>query len=163
MIEEGTFRNDLYYRLSVVPVHLPPLRKRKEDLPVLIEQILENIRRESGKDLGTVADATMDLLSAYAWPGNIRELINVLQFASVRCSSGDIQPRHLPPEIRGMVGSKDRLPANSLTSQARRTKLSTEAVEEALRRTGGNKVRAARLLGVGRATLYRFLSKHPVS
>jgi sigma-54 dependent transcriptional regulator, acetoin dehydrogenase operon transcriptional activator AcoR len=182
MVEEGTFRIDLFYRLCVVPFRLPPLRDRREDLPLLVDQTLVNIRQETGKQIRTISDEAMELLMAYEWPGNVRELINVLQFASVRCNQEEILPSHLPPEIgrlsRGSmqrstheshitpkpVGSSVALEfAKAADSQKRRRRLTSEAVAQAIDEAGGNKVKAAKLLGVGRATLYRFLEKHPVS
>ena len=162
MIAKEQFREDLFYRLSVVPIHLPPLRERKEDIPPLIEQVVQEIREETGKGIDTVSNEALDLLLSYEWPGNIRELINVLQFASVRCAGTEILPRHLPPEPRHGEATHPESIAEG-GQKRRRTKLSIESVEEALEQTGGNKVKAARLLGVGRATLYRFLSRYPVS
>jgi PAS domain S-box-containing protein len=170
MIEKGTFRDDLFYRLSVVPFHLPPLRERRDDLPLLVERTLERIRGEIGKPIHSVSDQAMDLLMAYHWPGNIRELINVLQFASVRCDSEEITPRHFPPGIRTPGASPQPIdsaapPAERTGSNGmrRRRKLDRVAVKQALFEVGGNKVKAAKRLGVGRATLYRFLNKYSVS
>ncbi len=162
MVAEGAFRADLFYRLSVVPVALPPLRERREDLPALIEQILDEVRRETGKDIRSVSDETMDLFWRYPWPGNVRELINVLQFASVRCQATAIGARHLPPELREQKPAPER-PSPQRRQPERTKALSAETVRQALELTGGNKVKAARLLGVGRATLYRFLSREGVS
>jgi len=182
MLEEGSFRIDLFYRLCVVPLRLPPLRDRREDLPLLVEQTLANIRRETSKKIRTISSKAMEMLMAYDWPGNIRELINVLQFASVRCNLEEILPSHLPPEINRLSkGTKLRSADETHTAprftnsnvaaglttaydpSRKRRKLTFEAVVQAIDEAGGNKVKAARLLGVGRATLYRFLEKHPVS
>jgi len=162
MIKENHFREDLFYRLAVVPIHLPPLRERREDIPLLVEQLLETIRQDTQKPIKSVSDEALDLFLAHGWPGNIRELINSLQFAAVRCETEKIQRRHLPPEVRNLVPPLQTPGAGSgLNSQPRRRKLDEESVDQALRETGGNKVKAAKLLGVGRATLYRFLQKHP--
>ena len=166
MIRSGTFRQDLFYRLCVVPLTMPPLRRRAEDIPLLVEQMMEQIREESGKDIGGVSDRAMRLLMGYPWPGNVRELINALQFASVRCTDPDIRSSHLPPEIQQLSQSRGgplNLPDAHLASGPRkRTRLDVEMVQAALAETGGNKVRAARVLGIGRATLYRFLKDHPL-
>jgi len=162
MIKEDQFREDLFYRLAVVPIHLPPLRERREDIPLLVEQLLETIRQDTNKPIKSVSDEAMDLLLSHGWPGNIRELINALQFAAVRCEEEKLQRQHLPPEIRNLVAPLE--PPGSgpaLNSQPRRRKLDEDSVGQALKETGGNKVKAAKLLGVGRATLYRFLQKHP--
>ena len=169
MVADGEFREDLYYRLCVVPITLPPLRDRREDIPLIIEQVLKQVRRESGKDIRTISDEAMQLLLGYRWPGNVRELINALQFASVRCQGTEIEARHLSPDM--IRPPEERLPippsfppvGPPQTAQRRKRKLTVETVREALQEAGGNKVRAAKLLGVGRATLYRFLADHPVS
>jgi len=156
MVAQGAFRADLFYRLAVVPVKLPPLRQRREDLPVLIEQILEGVRAETQKDIRGVTDEVMDLFWTYRWPGNIRELINVLQFASVRCAGPLIEIQHLPPEVRQPAKEQpEQTPARDFGEK----KLTAQLVREALEKSRGNKLRAARMLGVGRATLYRFLKK----
>jgi PAS domain S-box-containing protein len=162
MVREDRFREDLFYRLSVVPIHLPPLRQRREDIPLLVEQLLKTIRQDTKKPIRSLSDGAMDLLMDHQWPGNIRELINALQFASVRCDKEKIQRHHLPPEIRN-VAAPLRSPkaAAALGAEPRRRKLDRDSVEQALKETGGNKVKAAKLLGIGRATLYRFLRKHP--
>ena len=162
MIDRGQFRTDLFYRLSVVPIHLPPLRERKADLPLLVEQILASVRQETNKPIEALTTAAMDQVMAYAWPGNVRELINALQFAAVRTEQGAIGSEHLPPEVRQARGSEPHSPAQTPIAspgRGRRPKLDPEAVERALSQTGGNKVQAARILGVGRAALYRFLAR----
>ncbi len=158
MVAEGAFRQDLFYRLCVVPIELPPLRDRREDVPLLIEQVLADIRRETGKDISEVDGDALASLVAYHWPGNIRELINALQFASIRVRAGAIGLRHMPPEI--VAGRGPDGPVRGAPGPRRRRKLTAGDVERALRETGGNKLRAAKLLGVGRATLYRFLADH---
>jgi DNA-binding NtrC family response regulator len=177
MIAQGTFREDLFYRLCVVPVLLPALRDRREDFPMLVEHVLESVRQQTGKDIRGVSDAVLGCLLAHRWPGNIRELINALQFASVRCDGALILPEHLPPELRrgaapGGVAAVGGLPLISPMAEpasfghlagGRRPKLEPERVVQALSAAGGNKVKAARILGVGRATLYRFLKDNPVS
>jgi transcriptional regulator of acetoin/glycerol metabolism len=126
----------------------------------LTQKILENIRNETGRSIHIITDESLDLLMGYRWPGNIRQLINVLQFASVRTESDRIEPRHLPPELRAPQAPQAGTPA---TPVRRRQKLTLASVEQALASTGGNKVQAAKVLGVGRATLYRFLDKQHVS
>ncbi len=169
MVGTGAFREDFFYRLRVVPIELPPLRKRKEDLPLLVDQILARVRRETGKPIQGVSTEVMDLFYRYPWPGNVRELINALQFASISCEEETIQVKHLPLEIRdpsahpgpSLLLPGERLLGGEPQGRAGR-KLDGPRVEEALRLAGGNKVRAARILGVGRATLYRFLKDHPL-
>jgi len=175
MVADGGFREDLFYRLCVVPITLPPLRDRREDIPLIIDQVLEQIRDESGKDIRSVSDRAMQVLMSNRWPGNVRELINALQFASVRCEGPSIEASHLSPDLLHIDPAElQPLPDRTALERAeeaaapatptpRRRKLTVEAVQDALAQTGGNKVKAAKVLGVGRATLYRFLADHPVS
>ncbi len=173
LVRDGLFREDLFYRLSVVPIHLPPLRERREDIPHLVEKIMESIAQETGVERPAISNAGLDLIMNYPWPGNVRELINALQFASVSCRGREILPECLPPEMRsGVSMQKDRQQLGSLISSnyfppttfqissGRQMKLKPEDVERVLQETSGNKVKAASALGVGRATLYRFLAKY---
>jgi transcriptional regulator with GAF, ATPase, and Fis domain len=171
MVAQGTFREDLFYRLCVVPMALPPLRERREDVAPLVGHFLEKIAKETGKEFLRVSDGALECLLNHHWPGNVRELINALQFAAVRAGGEVLQPEHLPPEVRFRppashppVTPRPAGPAVMPTAvpfpptpRGQRVKLTMTMVEQALEETGGNKVRAAKLLGVGRATLYRFL------
>ena len=148
-IEHGRFREDLYYRLNVVPIYLPPLRERRNDIPLLIGHVLESILKDNDRSGVTVSDSVRDIMLSYDWPGNVRELQNWIQFALVKCRGTVILPEHLPPVRNGRFRPVKR----------RRRKLDVETVRSALSDTGGNKVEAARLLGVSRATLYRFLDE----
>ena len=152
-VEKGNFRQDLFYRLNVVPMQLPPLRERRDDIPLLVEHFL-SLAASRGQQTARFAPAALALMRQYAWPGNVRELQNVVHYALARGGGELIGPADLPPEVR--QGSPKPGPA---------PKLEAQAVQAALGQCGGNKAKAARLLGVGRATLYRFLRSHdtPVS
>jgi len=153
-VQNGDFREDLYYRLNVIPINLPPLRERKNDIPLLTDHFLDRFTRENGGiNPRSVSGEAMSLLMDYHWPGNVRQLQNVLQYAIVKSAGKVIRPLHLPPELRS---EEEKRPKKGPSR-----KLDERAVRRALEKTGGNKVRAARLLGVGRATLYRFLVDHP--
>jgi PAS domain S-box-containing protein len=169
-VRSGRFREDLYYRLNVIPIHLPPLRERKNDIPLLAAHFLKQAEQENNAVMPVLAGDTLNLLLDYDWPGNVRELKNVIQFSVVRCRGKQILPSDLPPEItRGSGVSpvsptalapehpQDTLPETGSV----RTRLDAASVKAALTRTGGNKSKAARLLDVGRATLYRFLKNNP--
>jgi len=149
-IAGGRFREDLYYRLSVVPVWLPPLRERRNDIPLLANHVLRQTLTGARRDPVSIAPETMDIMLSYEWPGNVRELQNWIQFALVKCKGPMIMPEHLPPFRPG---------AQPRMRSGRRRKLDVDSVRSALRQAGGNKVRAAELLGVSRATLYRFLNE----
>ncbi|MCU0559937.1 MAG: sigma 54-interacting transcriptional regulator [Desulfobacterales bacterium] len=151
-VERSRFREDLFYRLNVIPIQLPPLRERKTDIPLLIEHFLKDAARRYGREPLMLSSAALSLLLDYRWPGNVRELQNAIQFAFVKCSAGVVEPDHLPLELRGADICGRRGPAR---------KLAPDEVRKALSRAGGNKAKSAKLLGVGRATLYRFLNDHP--
>ena len=160
LVRESGFREDLFYRLCVVPLRIPPLRERLEDVSLLVEHTLGRIRKETGASARTISDEALALMLAHDWPGNVRELINALQYASVHCRSDTIRPDHLPLEIRDAGGTvRVGRTAKARSGRGRRRKLDRASVERALEEAGGNKVRAARILGVGRATLYRFLKQ----
>ncbi len=157
-IRAGRFREDLFYRLSVVPVHLPPLRERLTDIPLLAHHFIKLIASEEKRAELALAPETMAVFLSHTWPGNIRELQNVIRYLMVRCREEVARPQHLPENLlaistmpRSLVGLRMR----------KRLRLTVEAVLEALAATGGNRLKAAKLLGVGRATLYRFLDQQP--
>jgi PAS domain S-box-containing protein len=152
-VKQGKFRDDLYYRLNVIPIHLPPLRDRRIDIPLLIDHFLAEAAERYNKKPPRVSTKAMALLLDYRWPGNIRELQNAIQFSFVRCNGKVISADDLPLELREM----DAVCARRGPSK----KLDVKSVRAALEKTGGNKAKAARMLGVGRATLYRFLGDHP--
>jgi PAS domain S-box-containing protein len=149
-VERKNFREDLYYRLNVVPVELPPLRERKNDIPLLAEEFLRQASEQGQKTAG-LSKKALSLMLDYLWPGNVRELQNALHYALVKCKGRLIRPEDLPMELKSRRSSR-RGPTR---------KLNSEMVQAALDRTGGNKAKAARHLGVGRATLYRFLEEFP--
>ena len=152
-VRRSRFREDLFYRLNVIPIELPPLRERKLDIPLLIDHFLREAARRYDKKMLKVSSKAMSSLMDYRWPGNVRELQNAIQFAFVRCNGKVITPDDLPIELREVAN----LPARRGPNR----KLDQEAVKAALVRTAGNKARAAKTLGVGRATLYRFLNDYP--
>ncbi|RTZ95876.1 MAG: sigma-54-dependent Fis family transcriptional regulator [Deltaproteobacteria bacterium] len=156
-VNQNRFRDDLFYRLNVIPVHLPPLRERKTDIPLLIEHFLHETEKQYGRHPHQVVQEAMALLMDYQWPGNVRELQNAVQFAMVRAKGRFIRPDDLPLEVRAGCPPAPSAPV----THHRKIRLSEETVVSAMEKTGGNKARAARILGVGRATLYRFLTAHP--
>lgn len=158
----GRFREDLFYRLNVIPIHLPPLRQRKSDIPLLAAHFLKEAEQESPNAVPQLTDDALDMLLDYHWPGNVRELKNVIQFSVVRSRGDKILPSDLPLEI---TQGKDLTLRVSETYPLQknlkdRGKLDVESVTAAVKKAGGNKSKAARLLGVGRATLYRFLDQN---
>lgn len=152
-VENGNFREDLFYRLNVIPIAVPPLRERKTDIPLLVDHFLKQFPGHKGRKEFKIADKALSMMMDYRWPGNVRELQNCIQFSIVRCKGSMIRPMDLPLELKQFTPKKSK--------RGPSRKLDPLAVKEALIKTGGNKVKAAKLLGVGRATLYRFIGKHP--
>jgi len=157
MISDGTFREDLYYRINVVSLRLPPLRERDEDIPLLVQHFIAKFNKETGKQVTKVHPDAMDILIDYAWPGNVRELENAIGHAFVHCRGDIIMPEHLPQDIH------DASPAG--TETALKMLESLEEVEKAaivemLKRCKGNRTRAAKRLGIGRSSLWRKMKKY---
>ncbi|BDG59927.1 sigma 54-interacting transcriptional regulator [Caldinitratiruptor microaerophilus] len=165
----GEFREDLYYRLNVIPIFIPPLRHRREDIPTLVERFVERFNREYGRAVTSIDPAVMEPLMRYHWPGNVRELENVISRAmvSVDVRESVLLPRHLPP-LDGLSGGRHApapagpgrtatavLPLADVVAAAER-----EALRRALEATGGNKTEAARRLGIAPRTLYYKLERH---
>ena len=148
-VEKRSFREDLYYRLNVVPLEIPPLRERKNDIPLLAEQFLQRAVEEGQKTAG-LSKGALSIMLDYPWPGNVRELQNAIHHALVKCKGRVIRPKDLPLEMKSRASRRGP-----------RRKLNPDSVRAAMELTGGNKAKAARHLGVGRATLYRFLEEFP--
>ena len=148
------FRDDLYYRLNVIPIRIPALRERKTDIPLLVGHFLDEAANHDGQSSLQISKDAIARMMDYDWPGNVREMQNAIQYAIVKCKGDLIHPADLPLELQ---------PVNK--NQPRRgpaLKLDADSVSQALIAAGGNKAKAARMLGVGRATLYRFLTDHPL-
>jgi len=150
-VARGRFRADLFYRLSVFPITVPPLRERADDIPLVAAHLLALAAADSNQPCPGLSGAALEVLRQHRWPGNVRELDNTLRYALIRSAGAPILAEHLPPSVC-------RANAPVTTGAKRLRKLQGEAVAEALRAAGGNKVKAAEILGVGRATLYRFLA-----
>jgi len=151
-VEKGNFRDDLYYRISVVPIHIPALRQRKNDIPLLVEHFLEKASLK-GRKPKKISENALSVMIDYPWPGNVRELQSAIHYSLIKSKGKIIQPVHLPIELK-----KQNINSFPLAPSRR---LDPDSVKDALIRSGGNKAKAARLLGVGRATLYRFLKSYP--
>jgi PAS domain S-box-containing protein len=151
LVRAGTFREDLYYRVNVVRVDLPPLRRRKEDIPALVTQFITRFNRLHCKALTGVSVEALSLMMAYNWPGNIRELENVVERAFVLCPSGQIGIEHLAEELSARGGPRVA-PTNMRTA---RDALEAQAIRTALERNGGNCLATARELGIHKSTLFR--------
>jgi len=149
MMAQGTFRRDLYYRINVVQISLPPLRERREDIPLLVEHFIGRLRSLKGKDVSGISPQALALLMAHDYPGNVRELENAIEHAFVLCPGGVIQPAHLPPELAGSTSAL--APTSGLTlQQAERLHILCT-----LARHDWNREDAARELAIHRTTLWR--------
>ena len=148
-VREGVMREDLFYRLNVLPIDLPPLRERREDIPLLVAHFIEKISKAMGKSAQGVTPETLAILEGYHWPGNIRELENVIERAIVLGSGEVITPDALPPTLTRPADPKDLLldiPGEGLDLEATLEQIEQRYIQQALERTGGNQTRAAELL-----------------
>ncbi len=159
-VESGRFREDLYYRLEVFQISLPPLRDRPGDIPLLIQEFLQRYNRDYGKKILGLSPETMSLLDAYDWPGNVRELKNVIHRAVVVCSGEVITPQHLAKRIKpGDFARRNIiLPVGTSFEEAER-----KLLEKTLQATGNSRRHAAAILGVSRGTLYNKIKKYGAS
>jgi two-component system response regulator AtoC len=154
-VQKGDFRPDLFYRLKVFPISLPPLRERMSDLPPLIEFLLDELRKEFKKKIRGLSPEAHQRFTEYLWPGNIRELRNVLERAFILCEGEEIEVEHLPPEMFSIPSSRTeeaslfKLPPQGISLAA----VEKDLIRQALEQSGGNQVRAARLLGISRDVL----------
>jgi len=153
-VKKGRFREDLYYRLNVIPIMIPPLRERREDIPLLIEHFLKKYNSRLGKEV-RLSKEDLDALLSYDYPGNVRELENIIERVVVLSTDGVIKKEDLP-----FVSDKgeDRLVTLSEVSQ----RAEKEYIEKVLRLTGGNKTRAAELLGISRKTLWEKMNTYGI-
>ena len=158
LVRQGSFRQDLFYRINVVPIHLPPLRERPEDIPLLAEHFFQRIKLKTGKPLAGISSQAMDALTRYSWPGNIRELKSVFEYAFVACAQGTIDTQHLLPHIlEGAKPLEERAADAPVDDEQHKNELI-----EALRQTNGNQSEAARILGVSRVTVWNRMKKYNV-
>ncbi len=155
-IRKGSFREDLYYRLNVVNIHVPPLRERRDDIPLLAMAFLKEFAEENGKKLEGFDPKARQALYAYPWPGNVRELRNSVESAVVMAGSGLVGLDDLPPGVRSSGEERDvRVPIGSTIEEAEKI-----LIRETLAAQGGNKSRTAEVLGIGRKTLYQKIEEY---
>jgi two-component system, NtrC family, response regulator HydG len=160
LMEEERFREDLYYRIGVIPIHLPPLRQRREDIPLLVDASMNRLRLKTEKPITGIHKTALELIAGYDWPGNVRELINVIEYAFVLCSRGEILPQHLPAHMSGIPlhGTSERRPSTWERSPGEEKRQLLQALEKA----DGNKSQAARILGISRVTLWKRLKDYDI-
>ncbi len=156
-IKKGTFREDLFYRLNVLPIHLPPLRERKEDIPPLAEAFLKKFNKELQKKIERITPEAMQFLMDYSWPGNVRELENTIERSMVLESGLTLNAEHLPDVVRNMeINPAIRAAASELSIKKMMVIMEQELIKKALEKTNGNRTWAAKLLEIShRALLYK--------
>ncbi len=156
-IKKGGFREDLYYRLNVLPIHLPPLRERKEDIPLLADTFLSRFSKEMDKKVKKLSPEALQALTDYSWPGNVRELENTIERAMVLETEEELRPESLPDSVRNVeVNPAIRAAASELSIKKMMVIMEQELIKKALEKTGGNRTWAAKLLEIShRALLYK--------
>ncbi|MDD5811269.1 MAG: sigma-54 dependent transcriptional regulator [Treponema sp.] len=158
-VKKGTFREDLYYRLNVIHIHVPPLRERKDDIPLLVASFLEEFAVENGKNIKGIDSQAKSAIYNYNWPGNIRELRNCIESAVVMCSGEEIKLEDLPPTVSKSAGDQSiNIPANATLNEAEKI-----IILQTLAANKNNKSKTADLLGIGRKTLHRKLEEYGIN
>ncbi len=157
LIAKGQFREDLFFRINVVPLSCPPLRDRVEDIPAIVQGFIRQNVTKSGKKILGLTPQAMEKMLHYDWPGNVRELRNAIEYAFVLCPSGGIDVRHLPPKILGKTPKKPHRAKAAKSGPSER-----EALLNALRQTNGNQSETGRILGVSRVTVWKRIKKHGI-
>ena len=158
-VKKGTFREDLYYRLNVIHIHVPPLRERKDDIPLLVASFLEEFAVENGKNIKGIDSQAKSAIYNYNWPGNIRELRNCIESAVVMCSGEEIKLEDLPPTVSKSAGDQSiSIPANATLNEAEKI-----IILQTLAANKNNKSKTADLLGIGRKTLHRKLEEYGIN
>jgi DNA-binding NtrC family response regulator len=159
-VREGSFRKDLFYRLDAFRIVMPPLRERPGDIPLLIGHFLDRYNRELGTDIRRISSDCADILQGYDWPGNVREVKNVIQRAMIVCDDGELNVDHLPPRFlkRRTVGNRVTFAVGTPLHEIERT-----MVVRALAVSGNNRKKAAELLGISRRAIYNKLNKYDIA
>jgi len=158
---DGSFRDDLYYRLSVFPVHLPPLRERIEDIPLLVGHFIDKFNKQTGKNIQGIADRMLEILEAYPWPGNVRELANAIEHAFVHTKGSLLHPQDLPQTLLEVPPVQ---PASKASGREKiLVHLERQLIVKELEAAGWNKTEAAKRLRMGRSTLWRKMAKYGIS
>jgi transcriptional regulator with GAF, ATPase, and Fis domain len=155
LIERGAFREDFFYRINVIPIWMPPLRERREDIPLLAESFFSRARMKSGKPIQAISRTALDALMNYHWPGNVRELRSCFEYAVVACTGPSIEPEHLPAQ---MQTARPAL-AEPSAALASLEELKKQRLVKALQESGGNQSEAARRLGISRTSVWNQMKR----
>ena len=158
LVDQGTFREDFYYRINVVPIWIPPLRERTDDIPILAESFFQRIRLKSEKKIQGIANEALDLMIRYPWPGNVRELKSTLEYAFVACQGPMIGPEHLPPNMLNMEKPYETGDSSCVGLD----EIKKRRLKNALRQSDGNQSEAARILGISRTSVWSQMKKYGI-
>ncbi|MDF1591968.1 MAG: sigma 54-interacting transcriptional regulator [Desulfobacterales bacterium] len=158
LMAQKKFREDFFFRINVIPIHIPPLRDRREDIPLLVNHFIQQLHTRTEKSIAGLSAEAMGLFMAYHWPGNVRELKSALEYAFVVSAKGLVKPEHLPLQIRNGAGQK----TGSFVVPGRKDEAEKKALVTALRRSKGNQSQAARILGVNRVTVWNRMKKYGI-
>jgi len=158
LVDQGFLREDFYYRINVLPIWVPPLRERTEDIPLLAESFFQRICLKSEKRIQGIANEALDLMIMYPWPGNVRELKSTLEYAFVACQGPMIGPEHLPPNIFHMeIPNETGEPSSMGLDEIKKQRLI-----DALQQSGGNQSQAARILGISRTSVWSQIKRYGI-
>jgi len=163
LVEEGLLRHDLFYRINVIPIVVPPVRDRIEDIPLLAEAFFRRIRLRTDKKITGISNEAMRLLMAYCWPGNVREIRSTFEYAFVACHGSMIEPHHLPPMIfeNDLTSKRGYMDSAGWTSGSRKASKKQRLIE-ALEKSNGNQTRAAAFLGISRVTVWNQIKRYGI-
>jgi len=159
-VEQGAFRRDLYYRINVVTLHVPTLAERQDDIPLLCRHFLKKFAEAQDKKIDRISDEVMDLLLHYEFPGNIRELENIMERAVTLCGGSAIEMQHLPLDFQQPVFQVQRYQRRELNTLEANEK---EYIAWVVKQVNGNKTRAAEILGIDRVSLWRKLKRYDLN
>jgi transcriptional regulator with PAS, ATPase and Fis domain len=172
LVSKGKFREDLFYRLNVFPIHMPALRERSIDIPLLIDYFIDKFRTRTGKKIESCSTEVMRILMAYCWPGNVRELENIIEHAFILCRSNEIQVIDLPHELRvsairegicaeRIAGIRQSISTSPMQfkKEGNRLSISKDVLEQEIAKHGGNKAATARALGISKVALWKKMKK----
>jgi two-component system response regulator HydG len=159
LVQQGAFREDLFYRINVIPIFVPPLRERVGDIPLLAESFFRRNQLKSQKKIRGISNAAMEQLLAYSWPGNVRELKSAFEYAFVTCQESMIQPHHFPPAVY----QTQPLAMNRTNVPLSRKEMQKKELIEALQSAAGNQSRAADILGISRVTVWNRMKKYGIT
>ena len=174
LIQLDRFRDDLYFRINVFPIHCPPLKDRLEDIPIIVQNFIRLNNEKSGKKILGMTPEAIEKITAYPWPGNVRELRNAIEYAFVLCSSGGIGVDHLPPKIAGATNvcpepqltepqkTEGRIPGTRAPVLKNADAAKREALIDALRQARGNRSETAKLLGISRVTVWKQIKRFKI-